>query len=313
MSFSCKIITFIYTIQQQIEVITIRKLRKEFISPRRLFVIVIIAIFCMEALIMLFLPLFHRLTVFQMAIVDAVLLLFVLFPILYFLFLKPLQSQISEHNKLQNMIFEIEEYEQTRIGQDLHDSLGQTLTGLAFKTKSMENRLMKNESILVEEISQITKLINKTTKQLKILSKQLLALGTKEESLVMALRDLAYEAEQLYGISCNFTCHEQIPEFNKKSVVTHLYRIAQEAITNAIKHGNSKNIVIELTNKDDLIELTIKDDGRGMSKVSKDTYGIGLQIMNHRANAIGAVLDIESEVNHGTSISCRFARNHNGS
>jgi signal transduction histidine kinase len=186
------------------EVRTIRKPSKEIISPRRLFVIVIIAIFCMEVLIMLFLPLFHNLTVWQMALVDALLLLFVLFPILFFLFLKPLKSQILEHNKLQNMIFEIEEYEQTRIGQDLHDSLGQTLTGLAFKTKAMENRLMNAKPIQVEEVSQITNLIKKTTSQLKNLSKQLLSLGTKEESLVMALRDLASNTEQLYGISCNF-------------------------------------------------------------------------------------------------------------
>jgi signal transduction histidine kinase len=266
----------------------------------------------MEALIMLFLPQCRNLTIFQMAIVDALLLLLVLFPILYFLFLKPLKSQILEHNKLQNMIFEIEEHEQTRIGQDLHDSLGQTLTGLAFKTKSMESRLMKDTPIQVEEVSQITKLINKTTEQMKMLSKQLLSIGTKEESLVMALRDLASDTEPMYGIPCNFKCTEHIPEFNKQSVVTHLYRIAQEAITNAIKHSNSKNIEIGISNKDNLIELTIKDDGQGMSKVSKDSDGIGLQIMNYRANAIGAVLDIQSEVNLGTSISCRFESNTNG-
>ena len=293
------------------EVRTIRKPSKEIISPRRLFVIVIIAIFCMEVLIMLFLPLFHNLTVWQMALVDALLLLFVLFPILFYLFLKPLKSQILEHNKLQNMIFEIEEYEQTRIGQDLHDSLGQTLTGLAFKTKAMENRLMKAKPIQVEEVSQITNLIKKTTSQLKNLSKQLLSLGTKEESLVMALRDLASNTEQLYGISCNFQCTEHIPQFNEKSVVTHWYRIAQEAITNAVKHGKSNKIEIELSNEANLIELTIKDDGQGMPEVSKDRSGIGLQIMNHRANAIGAVLDIQSEVNRGTSISCRFESNGN--
>ena len=246
-----------------------------------------------------------------MALIDALLLLFVLFPILYFLFLKPLKSQILEHNKLQNMIFEIEEHEQTRIGQDLHDSLGQTLTGLAFKTKAMENRLKKNASIQPEEVSEITKLINKTTEQLKILSKQLLSLGTEEESLMMALGDLAAATEKLYGISCDFKCNDPIPQINKKSVVMHLYRIAQEAITNAINHGNSKNIEIELTNKDNLIELTITDDGRGMSKTLKDANGIGLQIMNHRANAIGAVLDIQSEVNHGTSVSCKFECNVN--
>jgi signal transduction histidine kinase len=128
----------------------------------------------------------------------------------------------------------------------------------------------------------------------------------------MALRDLASNTEQLYGISCNFKCTEHIPEFNENSVVMHWYRIAQEAITNAIKHGNSKNIEIGISNEANLIELTIRDDGQGMSEVSKNTSGIGLQIMNHRANAIGAVLDIQSEVNRGTSISCRFESNDSG-
>lgn len=287
------------------------KANKQFISPLRLFLIVIFAIFCMEALIMLLLPLFYNLTVLQMALVDALLLLFVLFPILYFLFLKPLKLQISEHNKLQNMVFEIEEREQTRIGQDLHDSLGQTLAGLAFKTKSIENRCIKGIPIQTDEVSQITKLINKTTEQLKILSKQLLSMGTKEESLVMALRDLASDTQQLYGISCTFQCAENIPEFNKKSVVTHMYRIAQEAISNAINHGHANNIEIALNYKDNLIELMIKDDGQGIMIPSHDTTGIGLQIMNHRAHAIGAVLEIESAINRGTIICCRFQLQEN--
>ena len=260
---------------------------------------------------MLFLPVFHHLTVLEMALLDALLLLFVLFPVLYFLLLKPLKLQMSEYDKLQNMIFEIEEHEQTRIGQDLHDSLGQTLAGLAFKTKSMENRLKKHESITPEEVSQVTALINKTTAQLKILSKQLLSLGTKEESLIMALMDLAKDTERLYGISCNFTYNEYIPTFSNKLVITHLYRITQEAITNIIKHGNAKNIEIGLTNIDNLIELTIKDDGEGMPETLKDKDGVGLQIMHHRAHAINAVLDIQSEVNRGTSVSCRFECNVN--
>jgi signal transduction histidine kinase len=260
---------------------------------------------------MLILPIFNNLTVLENALIDALLLLVVMFPILYFLLLKPLKVQLSEYDKLQKMIFEIEEREQTRIGQDLHDSLGQNLTGLAFKTKSMENRLKKHENIKPAEVSQITELINKTTLQLKLLSKQLLSLGPKEESLIMALMELAKDTERLYGISCNFTYNENIPKLSNKSVVTHLYRIAQEAITNAMKHGNSRNIEIELTNKDNIIELTIKDDGEGMFEVYKDVDGVGLQIMLQRAHAINAVLDIQSEVNSGTSVSCKFECNVN--
>jgi len=260
---------------------------------------------------MLFLPIFHNLTVLENALLDSLFLLFVLFPILYFLLLKPLKVQLLEYDKLQKMIFEIEEHEQTRIGQDLHDSLGQTLTGIAFKTKSMENRLKNNELIQPEEVSHITMLIKKTTEQLKMLSKQLLSFGPKEETLIMALMDLAKDTERLYGISCDFTCDENIPKFSNKSVVTHLYRISQEAITNAMKHGDSKTIEIGLTNKNNLIELIIKDDGKGMFEVFKDVEGVGLQIMLQRAHAINAVLDIQSEVTSGTIVSCRFKCNVN--
>jgi signal transduction histidine kinase len=283
----------------------ILKTAKDLISPIRLFVTVIIAIFCVEAVIMILLPLTRKLSTFQTALLDASLLLFIMFPILYFILLKPLRKYLNEYKQLEKMIFSIEEREQRLIGQNLHDSLGQTLTGIAFKTKSIENRLEKNVQISSDELSQITSLVNQSITETKNLAKQLLSLGTEDESLVMALNKLTSDTEKYYGVSCSFQGDEDFRLFDK-TTVTHLYRIAQESVTNAIKHGKPNNIIISLTKENDKVLLIIRDDGKGMDLVSGSTQGLGLQIINYRALDIGAEIDIKSELNKGTSIICTF-------
>jgi len=119
-----------------------------------------------------------------------------------------------------------------------------------------------------------------------------------------ALNNLAVDAEKTYGISCNLECDNHIPIYDKVAIA-HLYRIAQEAITNAVKHGNSNRISIRLSKENDEISLVIKDNGTGISKTI-DNGGLGLQIMNYRANLIGAKLQIEQDINGGTLVSCNF-------
>ncbi len=283
----------------------ILKTAKDLISPIRLFVTVIISIFCVEAVIMILLPVTRKLSTFQTALLDASLLLFIMFPILYFILLKPLRKYLNEYKQLEKMIFSIEEREQRLIGQNLHDSLGQTLTGIAFKTKSIENRLEKNVQISSDELSQITSLVNQSITETKNLAKQLLSLGTEDESLVMALNKLTSDTEKYYGVSCSFQGDEDFRLFDK-TTVTHLYRIAQESVTNAIKHGKPNTISITLTRKNDKVNLIIRDDGKGMDLASVSTQGLGLQIINHRALEIGAEIDIESASNKGTAIICTY-------
>jgi signal transduction histidine kinase len=289
---------------------TILKSAKDLISPIRLFVTVIIAIFCVEAVIMILLPVIRELSTFQTSLLDASLLLFIMFPILYFILLKPLRKHLDEYKQLEKMIFSIEEREQKLIGQNLHDSLGQTLTGIAFKTKSIENRLEKNVRISPDDLSQITSLVKRSIEETKNLAKQLLSLGPEDESLVMALNKLASDTEKIYGISCSFQCDDNFQLFNK-TAVTHFYRIAQESVTNAVKHGNPNTVSISLAREGDRVILTIKDDGKGMNQGSGSTQGLGLQIINHRATAIGAEIDIQSGTNNGTAIVCTLTDKKN--
>jgi PAS domain S-box-containing protein len=213
---------------------------------------------------------------------------------------------ITERKRLEKGLLEIEEREQRRIGQDLHDDLGQLLTGIAFKSRGLQRKLEKNLPVSAGNIEEITLLVNQAKDQARLLSRGLLSLETEEESLVSALKDLAQNTERIYEISCNFSCSGVVPIYNK-AAVTHLYRIAQEAVTNAVKHGKPALIDISLSRLEDKVELTIKDDGTGKPSQPAGTDGMGLQIMNYRANMIGGSLDIQSGTNKGTQVKCYFS------
>ena len=213
---------------------------------------------------------------------------------------------ITERKRLEKALLEIEEREQRRIGQDLHDDLGQLLTGIAFKSQVLQRKLEKNLPVSADNVAEITLLVNQAKDQARLLSRGLLSLETEEESLMSALKDLAQNTERIYGISCNFSCNGVVPIFNK-AAVTHLYRIAQEAVINAVKHGKPARIDISLSRKKDKVELTIKDDGTGDPPQPAGTDGMGLHIMNYRANMIGGSLDRQSGTNTGTQVKCSFS------
>jgi signal transduction histidine kinase len=213
---------------------------------------------------------------------------------------------ITERKRLEKGLLEIEEREQRRIGQDLHDDLGQLLTGIAFKSRVLQRKLEKNQLVSADNVAEITLLVNQAKDQARLLSRGLLSLETEEESLMTALKDLVQNTERIYGISCVFKCERVVPIYNK-AAVTHLYRIAQEAVTNAVKHGKPARIDISLSRNKDKVELTIKDDGTGNPSQKAETDGMGLHIMNYRANMIGGSLDRQSGTNTGTQVKCSFS------
>ena len=213
---------------------------------------------------------------------------------------------ITERKRLEEALLEIEEREQRRIGQDLHDDLGQLLTGIAFKSQVLQRKLEKKLTVSTDNIAEITELVNQAKDQARLLSRGLLSLETEEESLMYALKDLTLNTERIYGISCSFICNSIVPIYSKPAV-THLYRIAQEAVTNAVKHGRPSHIDISLSRADDKVELTIKDNGTGKPGILNGSNGMGLQIMHYRSNMIGALLDVRSDTDSGTEIKCSFS------
>ncbi len=212
---------------------------------------------------------------------------------------------ITEHKKLEKSLLEIEERERQRIGRDLHDDLGQLLTGVSFKSQYLETTLKEKSIPEAEDVARIRFLIDKAKEKTKLLSKGLLFSGDTKEGLVSSLQDLAHNVKEIYNISCDFKSDETVPIYSE-SAVTNLYRIAQEAVINAVKHGKPNHIGINLFRNNDKIEMKIEDDGKGIPYISEQTYGMGLSIMNYRSNIIGASLNIHSEINEGTQVVCIF-------
>ena len=212
---------------------------------------------------------------------------------------------ISERKRLEKIVLEISEREQRRIGQDLHDGLGQHLTGIAFLTKVQERKLAERQIPEAGDAAKIVQLVNDAIRKTRELSRGLLPVVSDAHGLMSALRLYAPEIEDLFGIGCRFQCEDAVL-IHDAPMATHLYLIAQEAVNNAIKHGRAKNILIRLTSGEFQGMLVIKDDGVGIERPLVPHAGVGLHIMNYRAGMIGGSLEVRREQPRGTAVTCRF-------
>jgi PAS domain S-box-containing protein len=212
---------------------------------------------------------------------------------------------ISERKQLEKTILEISETERRRIGQDLHDGLGQHLTGVAFMGKALEERLAESSGADAAEAAKIVKLVNESIKMTRDLARGLLPVVSEGHGLMSALEHWAGEVEELFHVGCRFECCDPVL-IHEEVLAEHLYRLAQEAVTNAIKHGRAKNIVIGLAVVKGGGVLTIRDDGCGFDAVPKGQAGLGLRIMNYRAKMISGSLSVQSSANGGTVVRCMF-------
>jgi PAS domain S-box-containing protein len=217
-----------------------------------------------------------------------------------------LTAEIERRKKLEREILNISEQEQRRLGQELHDSLGQHLTGISFMARVLENKLKKKKIEEAKSVAEIAKLVTEATNQARGLAKGLHPVDLDSGSLISSLHELAASTQHLFGIHCTFRYDKLITMSNSESAV-HLYRIAQEAVTNAIKHGRTKNIEIRLESAEDNAVLTVENDGRDFPKEYEVRgTGMGLQIMDHRVDLIGGTLKIRKGPKGGTIVSCTF-------
>ena len=212
---------------------------------------------------------------------------------------------ITERKHLEKAILDISAREQRRIGQDLHDGLGQHLTGIAFMAKVHETKLAEKNRSETEDAAKIVKLVNEAIHKTRELARGLLPVVSDSQGLMSALELWAAEVEDLFGISCRFQCETPVL-IDDDTVATHLYHIAQEAVNNAIKHGDAQKILIRLKAEQGRGKLAIKDDGKGIAESSASTQGMGLHIMNYRAGMIGGVLEVRQDVTRGTVVTCTF-------
>jgi PAS domain S-box-containing protein len=179
---------------------------------------------------------------------------------------------ITESKQLEKMVLEIEEQERERIGRDLHDDLGQICTGIAFKCLELEGKLTAKSSPEAANAAEIAKLIDNAKNRLRLIAQGFLPVETNKDGLMAALEELAYKTESMFGISCAFKCDKPVPVYNKAAIIN-LYRIAQEAVTNAVRHSKAGHIEIALNKDDDKIMLIIKDNGTGMPEISGQQSG----------------------------------------
>jgi len=207
---------------------------------------------------------------------------------------------------LERQIMDIGERERERIGHELHDGLGQQLTGIAFLSKALSQKLASQSAAGAEDASQIVALINQAVSETRQLARGLQPVEVDENGLMSALEALAANIEQLFHIHCEFHCNAPVL-VKDNAVANHIYRIAQEAVNNAVKHGKAKHISIELSAPQGRMQLSVHDDGMGFHPylIGKNA-GMGLQIMRYRAKMIGASLDIESDPGHGSRIRAYF-------
>jgi PAS domain S-box-containing protein len=212
---------------------------------------------------------------------------------------------VTERKRMERAILDISAREQTQIGQDLHDGLGQHLTGIAFMSKVLEQKLASAGLQEAADARKIVTLVNEAIHRTRELARGLVPVVSDSDGLATALERWAREVEDLFGITTRFECPEPVP-IADVAAATHLYHIAQEAVNNAVKHARASHLVLSLVRRDDLGILTVEDDGIGLRGEARGDTGLGLHIMGYRANMIGGSLELRRGAGGGTLVSCRF-------
>ncbi len=212
---------------------------------------------------------------------------------------------ITERKRMETALLEVRGRVQRRIGQDLHDGLGQHLTGIAFMSKVLEQQLAEAGAPQAPHAGKIVRLVNDAVNRTRELARGLLPVFSDAEGLMSALQQYAAEVEDLFTVACRFECPEPI-RITDPSRATHLYHIAQEAVSNALKHGGPEHILVSLARDGDTGTLRMEDDGTGMPEVATSHAGLGLRIMSYRATMMGGSLDVRRRSPQGTTICCRF-------
>jgi signal transduction histidine kinase len=218
---------------------------------------------------------------------------------------------VRESRRLERRVLEIADRERARIGRDLHDGLGQQLLGAALLAKSAESRLAANDSTttLVDDVRHVQRVVGDALSWTRDLARQLSATTIANDGLLPALQDLADNAQRLFSIRCVASADPGLRS-PPPLVCEHLYRIAQEAITNAVKHGRAWNVELAWRGSGDQQVLEIRDTGHGfqtLSNAEPPRDGIGLHVMRSRAELIGGELSIGKGENLlGAVVRCKF-------
>ncbi len=212
---------------------------------------------------------------------------------------------ITQRKLIERELLRVSDAEKNRIGSDLHDGLGQYLTGISCLSAALRDKLSVQTRPEAEEAATISSLVQEAIAQTRALARGLCPVQLETAGLDTALEDLTYQVQRLHGIESRFVPSGPMPACDT-NVALHLYRIAQEAINNAVKHSGAQHITVTLDFSKENKLLRIEDDGCGFDPEVKHGPSSGLQLMPYRAAMIGGTLSITSQPSAGTKVECRF-------
>jgi len=215
-----------------------------------------------------------------------------------------LARDITERKQLERQILEVSDREQRRIGHDLHDGLCQHLAGIEMLSQVLENKLAPKSKDGAARASNIARLVRDAIVQTRSLARGLSPVTLESEGLASALHEHAMNQEKIFGVHCRFDYDSQVTLSNH-AMATHLFRLAQEAVSNAIKHGRATEITIYLKADPGWIYLGISDNGTGFApEKTPQSGGMGVGIMKFRASMIGGTLTIKRNAQGGVLVMC---------
>jgi two-component system, NarL family, sensor histidine kinase NreB len=220
-----------------------------------------------------------------------------------------IRTDITARKKLEEAILRISDREQRRLGQDLHDGICQHIAGIELMIEALEQQLGKKSKADAARANDIASHVRETIRETRLLARGLSPVEFEPNGLMSALKELATTIQHMFRINCVFECKEEVLITNN-AAATHLFRIAQEAVSNAIRHGKARRVTIQLENSADHVWLRVRDNGVGLPAQPSPNKGMGLEVMKYRAATIGGTLSIEPNPEGGTVVICSLSFHH---
>lgn len=217
-------------------------------------------------------------------------------------------SDLTGKMNMERRFFEIANEERRKIGRELHDGLGQTLTGIRLVSENLARKLQANELPGTEEVKEIAGMVKEADEYARTLTRGLVQVDLEKKGLSVALNDLCAHFTKISGVDCSFVENGDVA-IEDHSMALHLYKIVQEAITNAVKHAGPEKIVVRLSGNSHHTSVVISDDGKGFEYNDEKQHGLGIEIMKHRAGMLGGILEIVSAGQNQTHVRCIIPNN----
>jgi PAS domain S-box-containing protein len=222
-------------------------------------------------------------------------------------FIISMVEDVTERKQLEEEVLLISARERQRLGKDLHDGLGQLLTGLALKARVLQEKLAGRSDDEAEDAAEIVGLAHQAATQTRLMARGLFPVELETKGLAAALAELAHSTQKLHRITCTLRVGKSFRPPGK-AAEKHLYRIVQEAVTNAVKHSRCRRVSIAIERRNGWCTLAVRDDGVGLAATTPSADGMGLRIIRYRARSIGGQFQIQPARGGGTVVKVRFPR-----